>query len=93
MSVEPPKMRLEDWVRETARLRQLSYRTEEAYWGWARQYILFHHKRHPDELGPNDVRSFLSHLVRDRKVAISTQRQALNALVFLEVGQKRGFRR
>ena len=86
-------MRLEDWVRETARLRQLSYRTEEAYWGWARQHILFHHERHPDELGPNDVRSFLSHLVRDRKVAISTQRQALNALVFLEVGQKRRLRR
>jgi Phage integrase, N-terminal SAM-like domain len=80
---ESPPTRLEDRVRETLRLRQMSYRTEEAYWGWIRQYILFHRKQHPDKLGPNDVRSFLSHLVRERRVAIATQRQALNVLVFL----------
>ncbi len=83
ISAEPLRMRLEDRVRETARLRQLSFHTEKAYWSWTRQYILFHQKRHPEKLGPADVRAFLSHLVRDRRVAISTQRQALNALVFL----------
>ena len=68
-------MRLEDRVRETARLRQLSFHTKKAYWSWTRQYILFHQKRHPEKLGPADVRAFLSHLVCDRRVAISTQRQ------------------
>ena len=79
----PPPMRLVDRVRETARLRQYSLRTEEAYWGWIRRFILFHRKRHPDEMGPSEVRAFLSHLVRDIDVSISTQRQALNAIVFL----------
>ena len=81
--LEPPKARLEERVRETARLRQMSLHTEKAYWNWTRQYILFHHKRHPEEMGPAEVRAFLSHLVRERNVAIATQRQALNALVFL----------
>ena len=97
---EPPKVRLEDRVRETARLRQMSLHTEKAYWSWIRQYILFHHKRHPEEMGPSEVRAFLSHLVRNRNVAISTQRQALNALVFLyeavltrEAGDFSGFDR
>lgn len=79
----PLPARLEDRVRETARLRQMSLRTEEAYWGWVRRFILFHGKRHPAEMGPEEVRAFLSHLVRDRDVATSTQRQALNAIVFL----------
>jgi integron integrase len=78
-----PKQRLEEKVREVARLRQYSLRTEEAYWGWIRRFILFHHKRHPQEMGPPDVRSFLSHLVRELDVSVSTQRQALNAIVFL----------
>ncbi len=65
------------------RLRQMSLRTEQSYWGWMRQFILFHGKRHPETLGAAEVRAFLSHLVRERDVAASTQRQALNALVFL----------
>jgi integron integrase len=50
---------------------------------WARQFILFHGKRHPDEMGDAEIREFLSHLATDRDVAASTQNQALNALVFL----------
>jgi integron integrase len=57
--------------------------TERAYWGWIRRFILFHRKRHPEEMGGPEVQAFLSYLVRSRDVSISSQRQALNALVFL----------
>ncbi len=75
--------KLLDRVRDVARLRHLSLRTEEAYAGWARQYILFHGKKHPSAMGAAEVREFLTHLARDRRVAASTQNQALNGLVFL----------
>ena len=39
--------------------------------------------RHPLEMGAAEVRTFLTHLAVERKVAVSTQNQALNALVFL----------
>ena len=50
---------------------------------WARQFILFHGKRHPREMGAVEVQAFLNHLAVERNVAASTQAQALNALVFL----------
>jgi site-specific recombinase XerD len=50
---------------------------------WVRQFILHNHKRHPDEMGAEEVTAFLSHLAVERDVAASTQAQALNALVFL----------
>jgi integron integrase len=61
----------------------MSRRTEEAYVGWIRRYILFHDKRHPDEMGAPDVVTFLSHLAVDGRVAGPTQNQALSALLFL----------
>lgn len=78
-----PKLRFEDQIRRACRFRQFSIRTEEAYWGWTRQFILYHGKRHPQEMGEAEVRDFLTHLAADRNVAPSTQRQAFNALVFL----------
>jgi integron integrase len=79
----PAKLRLEDQVRRACRLRHYSLRTEEAYWGWVRQFILYHGKRHPKDMGEPEVRDFLTHLAVDRDVAVSTQNQAFNALVFL----------
>ena len=78
-----PKARLKDQLHEVARYRQLSLRTETTYWQWIRRYILFHHKRHPREMGGLEVRTFLSHLATQRQVAAATQHQALNALAFL----------
>ncbi len=72
-----------DQVRELIRCRHYSYRTEQAYLRWIKEYILFHHKRHPTELGPEEVGQFLSHLTVHRQVAASTQNQALSALLFL----------
>lgn len=77
------KKRLEDRLREAIRVRHFSYRTEEAYVGWYRRFVLWHGKRHPDEMGEKEVVEFLSDLAVRRKVAASTQNQALNALVFL----------
>jgi integron integrase len=65
------------------RLRHYSFRTEEAYVGWIRRYILFHGKRHPRDLNEKHVSEFLSNLAIDGRVAASTQNQALNALLFL----------
>lgn len=65
------------------RRRHFSASTESCYRHWIRQYILFHHKAHPRTLGPRDVEAFLNHLAIRRRVAASTQAQALNALIFL----------
>ncbi|MCU1278014.1 MAG: Integron integrase IntIPac [bacterium] len=66
-------------------MRELRYRprTIVAYVYWIRRYVLFHRRRHPRDLGPAAVRSFLSHLARDERVVASTQNQALAALTVL----------
>lgn len=65
------------------RARHYSRRTEEAYVAWIRRYILFHGKRHPAEMGAAEITQFLTDLAVRRKVAASTQNQALSALLFL----------
>ena len=83
--VTPPGRgpRLEERLRTACRVRHYSLRTEDAYCMWSKQFILFHGKRHPDEMGAAEVRAFLSHLAVERNVSGSTQAQALNAIVFL----------
>jgi integron integrase len=78
-----PKVKLLDQVREVMRFRHYAIRTEETYIQWIRQFIFFHNKRHPKEMGAPEIRAFLTHLAVRRQVAASTQNQALNALVFL----------
>jgi hypothetical protein len=78
---EPP--RLLDRVRAAVRTRHYSRRTEEAYLGWTKRFILFHPKCHPAAMGADEVNAFLSHLAVVGKVSASTQAQALSALVFL----------
>lgn len=70
-------------VRDKARLKRLSLRTERAYRGWIVRFINFHGRRHPKELGEAEVAKFLTHLAVERKVAASTQTQALSALLFM----------
>lgn len=77
------QLRLLDLVRNEIRLRHYSIRTEKAYVDWITRFILFHNKRHPQELGADHVSSFLTYLATRQNVAASTQNQALNALVFL----------
>src|SRR5437588_12767286 len=78
---QPPK--LLDRLRQACRVRHYSIRTEDAYHDWARRYILFHQKRHPDTMAEPDVNAFLTHLAVEGRVAASTQNQALAALLFL----------
>ncbi len=82
-SPAPNQPRLLDRVRAAIRARHYSRRTEKAYVAWIRRFILFHHKRHPAEMGGAEVTQFLSALVVDRNVAASTQNQALSAILFL----------
>src|ERR1700732_368377 len=77
------KPKLLDQIRQLMRLRHYSLRTEEAYLGWIRRYILFHRKRNPRRLDEKHVSEFLSSLAINGRVAASTQNQALNALLFL----------
>ena len=79
----PPKKRLLDQVRDRLRLKNYAYRTEKSYLYWIKQYILFHNKRHPNELGGLEIEQFLTHLAVEKTVAASTQNQALSALIFL----------
>ena len=77
----PPK--LLDQVRDRVRLKHYSLRTEQAYVGWIKRYIIFHNKRHPAEMAKPELESFLTSLAVERNVSASTQTQALSALLFL----------
>jgi integron integrase len=81
MSSDQPK--LLDQVRGVIRTLHYSIRTEEAYVDWTRRFILFHRKRHPKEMGKDEIESFLSHLAVEGRVSASTQSQAKAALLFL----------
>lgn len=81
-SPQPPR-KLLDQLSDHLRTRHYSTRTEQSYVEWARRYILFHQKRHPKDMGAPEVKAFLTHLALERKVAASTQNQALSALLFL----------
>ena len=70
-------------VRRKLRLKHYSLRTEQAYTGWIRRFILASGKRHPRELGGAEVELFLSQLANEGGVAAGTQNQALSALLFL----------
>ena len=77
------KPKLLERVHAVARLRHLSLGTERAYSDWIRRFILFHKKRHPEQMGTEEIRLFLSHLAIEGRVAASTQSVALCALLFL----------
>jgi integron integrase len=78
-----PKTRLMDEVRRRLRVKHYSLRTEKAYVGWIRRFILANGKRHPREMGAPEVEAFLTRLAVEGEVASSTQNQALSALLFL----------
>ena len=63
--------------------KHYSRRTEKSYINWMYRYILFHHKRHPKEMGIQEIEAFLTHLAVQEKVSASTQNQAFNAILFL----------
>jgi hypothetical protein len=66
-----------------ARLKHLSLSTEQQYRYYIKQFIFFHHKQHPNDMGENEIRAYLSHLATNLNVASSTQSVALTDLLFL----------
>ena len=78
---QPP--RLLDRIRLAIRANHYSPRTEEAYIAWIKRFIFFHDKRHPGEMGADEVTRFLSSLALHGHVSASTQNQALSAILFL----------
>ncbi|MBD2329132.1 integron integrase [Alkalinema sp. FACHB-956] len=75
--------KLFDRIHETFRLKHLSPRTEKSYLYYIKDFLRFHHLRHPRDLGVDDIRQYLSYLAVEKQVAASTQNIALSALLFL----------
>ncbi len=70
-------------IREKAATKHYSLKTADTYVMWARRYILFHNKRHPQEMGKAEIEAYLSYLANSSKVSASTQNQCFHALQFL----------
>nr|WP_244405224.1 integron integrase [Ignavibacterium album] len=65
------------------RVNHYSKKTEEAYIGWIKRFILFHNKRHPIDMGAGEIKSFVDNLVTNYLVSSATQNQALQGILFL----------
>jgi hypothetical protein len=70
-------------LKRLARVRHLSYRTEQSYAGWAERFVRRYRAQEPRAVGDKEIREYLDGLAQAGRVSASTQRQALNALVFL----------
>ena len=72
-----------DQVSDAIRTKHYSRRTEQTYKEWIKRFILFHDKRHPKDMGPEEIQAFITHLAVEKNVSASTQNQALSAILFL----------
>jgi integron integrase len=79
----PQSPKLLEQVRIRLRAKHYAYHTEQTYCDWIKRFILFHHKRHPREMGAIEVQAFLNELANINHLAAATQNQALSALLFL----------
>lgn len=75
-------MGLQQQFREAIRLANYPYSNEKSYWTWVRGFLFFHEMKDPSLLSGEHTGKYLTHLVMERNISISTQ-QALSALVFL----------
>jgi integron integrase len=78
-----PKVKLLDQVKIEMRTNHYSRKTEESYIAWIKQFIIFNNKRHPNELGKEEIQKFINYLAIERHVSSSTQNQALQGILFL----------
>lgn len=72
-----------DAMVKALRLRHRSYHTEQTYLGWLRRFAAYLEYKSPISVDQSDIENFLSHLAVEGKVAVATQNQAFNALLFL----------
>ncbi len=81
-----PDLKLMDYVRQVFRYHLYAYRTEKTYCDWIVRYIKFHGANiHPKYMGKSEIEAFLSDLATDKNVSASTQKQALNAIIFYTI--------
>jgi integron integrase len=78
-----PEPKLLDKVRTELRSKHYSRKTEVAYTNWIKRFVLFHNKRHPNEMGAEEIKSFVDNLVTNHHVSSATQNQALQGILFL----------
>jgi len=79
----PKGKKLLEQVSDAIRIKHYSSRTEKTYMDWIKRYILFHNKRHPKDMGVEEIQTFIAHLATQKQLAASTQNQALSAVIFL----------
>ena len=65
-------------------LLHYSKRKEGANVDGIKRYILFHHQRHPRDMGAAEIEAFLTFLATVRQLASSSQNQTLSAIQFLD---------
>lgn len=75
--------KLLDIMRDKIRFKHYSMSTERVYIYWAKKYILYHNKKHPKDMGKNEIEHFLTYLATKLNVSPTTQNQAFNAILFL----------
>jgi len=81
--MESKEPKLMDRVRDRMRTKHYSRNTEKTYVYWILQFIYFHSKRHPAQMGKPEIEAFLIHLARNKRLSPSSQNQAFNAILFL----------
>ncbi|MDZ7624573.1 MAG: phage integrase N-terminal SAM-like domain-containing protein [Ignavibacteriaceae bacterium] len=54
-----PEPKLLDKVRTELRTKHYSRKTETAYTNWIKRFVLFHNKRHPNEMGAEEIKAFV----------------------------------
>jgi integron integrase len=77
------KTKVLDRLRDRIRRLNYSLSTEKTYVDWNKRFILFHKKKHPEDMGVHEVEQYLTFLAVRKKVSASTQNQALSAILFL----------
>jgi len=75
--------KLLDILVDKIRTKHYSRSTEKTYYYWCKNYILYHNKKHPKDMGKDHIERFLTHLAVEKNVAASTQNQAFNSILFL----------
>lgn len=70
-------------IRHILRTKHYSIQTEKAYLLWIKRFILFNQKRHPKDMGEQEVSNYLTYLAVNRQVTSSTQNLALCSIVFM----------
>ena len=77
------KPKLLDQVKNEMRVKHYSRKIEESYTSWMKRFILFNNKKHPNEMGKEEIQKFLNYLAIEKHVSAPTQNQALSAILYL----------